>query len=131
MARLVDASYKIERQVQPTDRVLRLLVKLFEIETAHILEKIIACIYLCNIEILQLKSFQLSQLLVAQVQHDLSSLLPFLIFFLDFSPYERADFFIRDHSIIIWMSDKNEVDVIIDSLKNFKGITEKQVKLIT
>jgi copper chaperone CopZ len=29
------------------------------------------------------------------------------------------------------MSDKNEVDVIIDSLKNFKGITEKQVKLIT
>jgi hypothetical protein len=29
------------------------------------------------------------------------------------------------------MSDKNEVDVIIDSLRNFKGITEKQVKLIT
>jgi hypothetical protein len=29
------------------------------------------------------------------------------------------------------MSDKNEIDTIIDNLKNFKSITEKQIKLIT
>ena len=29
------------------------------------------------------------------------------------------------------MAEKNEVDLVIDNLRNFKGITEKQVKLIT
>ena len=103
--------------------MLWLFIKLFEVETAHVFKEIVTCIYFGRLEIFKLESFKFSQLLMTQIKDILPSILTLKILFLNLSPNERADLFIRDHCIIIQMSDKNEVDVIIDNIKNFKGIT--------
>ena len=81
--------------------MLWLSVELFEVETAHIFEEIVAGIDFGHIEIPQLKGFEFSQLLVTQIEYILSCIVCFLVSFVDFGPDERAYFFIRDHGIIV------------------------------
>lgn len=50
----------------------------------------------------------------------------------EFGPDHGANFFITEHGYNFKiMAERVEVDTVIDNLRNFKSITEKQVKLIT
>jgi hypothetical protein len=97
---LVDVGQEVEGDVQPLHADLRLFVELLEVETAEVLEEVIARVDLLDVELLQFEGPEFPQFLVAEIECLLRVLLCFFFALLVLCPNERPDFPVGEHILI-------------------------------